>query len=99
MSKIIKSLVIASSIFVLGSSTVLAGSSLSKMEAKAQAVEACQTAAKKRYGDNAIKYIGKKAKWMDGMDGASVKMKIKSKRVTKYSCVLQANKIVKFYKA
>jgi hypothetical protein len=101
MNKFLKPLVIACVLNVLGSSVVFAQNDFTKNEMKSQAVEACQIAAKKRYGEDSIKYISNKTKWMDAMGGASVKMKIKpqSKRVTKYSCVLQKDSLVKFYKA
>ena len=101
MNKFIKPLVIACVLNVIGTSAVLAQTELTKSEVKAQAIEACQAEAKKRYGEDSIKYIGNKAKWMNGMGGASVKMKVKpqSKRITKYSCVLQKDQLVKFYKA
>ena len=101
MNKFIKPLIIACVLNVIGTSAVLAQTELTKSEVKAQAIEACQTEAKKRYGEDSIQYIGSKVKWMKAMGGASVKMKVKpeSKRVTKYSCVLQKDKLVKFYKA
>ena len=101
MTKFLKPLLVACIINVIGSSAVFAQTELSKNEVKAQAVEACQIQAKKRYGEDSIQYISKKVKWMKAMGGASVKMKIKpkSKRVTKYSCVLQKDTLVKFYKA
>ena len=100
MNKFIKPLVIACVLNVIGSSAVIAQTELTKNEAKTQVIEACQIEAKKRYGKNSIKYIGKKTKWMNGMSGASVKMRVKleSKRAIKYSCVLQTDKLVKFYK-
>ena len=101
MNKFIKPLFIAFVLNAIGSSAVLAQTELTKTEAKAQAIETCQIEAKKRYGEDSIQYIGNKTKWMDGMGGASVKMKIRSqsRRVTKYSCVLQKDSVVKFYKA
>lgn len=101
MNKFIKPLVIACVLNAISSSAVLAQVELTKDEAKAQAVEACQTEAQKRYGEGSVQYISSKVKWMKGMGGALVKMKVKpeSKRVTKYSCVLQKDKLVKFYKA
>jgi hypothetical protein len=101
MNKFMKPLVIACLLNVIGSSAVLAQTNLTKNEVKAQTIEACQTAAKKRYGEDSIKSIGKKVKWKNGMGGASVKMKLKpkSKRLTKYSCVLQPDQLVRFYKA
>ena len=100
MNKFIKPIVIACALNVIGSSAVLAQTELTKDEVKAQAVAACQTEAKKRYGEDSIQYISNKTKWMSGMGGAAVKMKVKpeSKRTTKYSCVLQQDKLVKFYK-
>lgn len=100
MTKYLKPLVIACVLNLIASSAVLAQTELTKSEVKLQAVEACQTEAKKRYGEDSIKYIGTKVKWMKGMGGGLVKMKVKpkSKRTTKYSCVLQKDKIVKFYK-
>ncbi|MFT5837680.1 MAG: hypothetical protein ACI9UT_000166 [Flavobacteriales bacterium] len=101
MTKFLKPLVIACVLNVIGSSAVMAQTELTRSEVKAQVIEACQIEAKKRYGEDSIKYIGKKTKWKNGMGGASVKMKVKpvSKRVTRYSCVLQTDKRVKFYKA
>jgi hypothetical protein len=102
MTKFLKPLLIACVLNVICTSAVLAQAELelTKDEAKAQAIEACQTEAKKRYGDDSIQYISNKVKWIKGMDGAAVKIKVKpqSKRVTKYSCVLQKDKLVKFYK-
>jgi len=100
MTKFIKPLVIACVLNVIGSSAVLAQTELTKGETKTQVIEACQTEAKKRYGEDSIQYISSKVKWMKAMGGASVKMKVKpeSKRVTKYSCVLQQDQVVKFYK-
>jgi hypothetical protein len=103
MNKYIKPLAIACVLNALGSSAVFAQTQLTKDEVKAQVIEACQVEAKKRYGEDSIKYIGTKVKWMKAMNGASVKMKVNakagSKRVTKYSCVLQKDRLVKFYKA
>lgn len=101
MNKFLKPLVIVCVLSLVGSSVALAETMLTKSDAKSQAVEICQTEAKKRYGDDSIKSIGKYAKWQDGMNGAAVKMKIKpqSKRLSKYSCVLQTNNLIKFYKA
>jgi len=101
MTKFLKPFLIACVINVIGSSAVLAQAELTKEEVKSQAIEACQTEAKKRYGEDSIQYIGSKVKWMKSMGGASVKIKVKpqSKRVAKYSCVLQKDTIVKFYKA
>ena len=100
MTKFIKPLVIACVLSVIGSSAVLAQTELTKGETKTQVIEACQTEAKKRYGDDSIQYISSKVKWMKAMGGAAVKMKVKpeSKRVTNYSCVLQQDQVVKFYK-
>jgi hypothetical protein len=100
MNKFIKPLVIACVFNVVASSSVLAQTELTKDEAKTQAIEACQTEAKKRYGEDSVQYIATKVKWMKGMGGAAVKMKVKpeSKRVTKFSCVLQKDSVVKFYK-
>jgi hypothetical protein len=101
MTKFLKPLVITCVLNVIGCSAVMAQTELTKSEVKAQVIEACQIEAKKRYGEDSIHYIGKKVKWKNGMGGALVKMKVKpeSKRVTKYSCVLQTDKRVKFYKA
>jgi hypothetical protein len=101
MNKFIKPLFIAFVLNAIGSSAVLAQTELTKTEAKAQAIETCQIEAKKRYGEDSIQYISNKTKWMNGMNGALVKMKLKTdfKRASKYSCVLQKNKLVKFYKA
>ena len=71
-----------------------------KTALKEQALELCQSAAEKRYGDNAIKSLGKKAKWSKGLNGAMVKMKIKpkSKKASKFQCVVSLDKSVKFYR-
>jgi hypothetical protein len=100
MTKFLKPLLIAIVINVIGSSSALAQNELTKDEVKNQVIEACQTEAKKRYGEDSIEYISNKTKWMKAMGGALVKMKVKpeSKRVTKYSCVLQQDSLVKFYK-
>ena len=101
MNKFMKPLLIACLLNVIASSAVLAQTNLTKSEVKAQTIEACQTEAKRRYGEDSIKFISTKVKWNSGMGGALVKMKLKpqSKRVTKYSCVLQQDQLVKFYKA
>ena len=100
MTKFLKPIVIACVLNVMASSVVLANTDLTKSEVKSQTIEACKTAAKKRYGEDSIQYISTKVKWMKGMGGALVKMKVKpkSKRMTKYSCVLQKDQVVKFYK-
>lgn len=100
MHKFLKPLVIACVLNLIASSAVLAKTELSREEVKAQAIEACQVEAKKRYGEDSIKYIANKVRWMNGMGGALVKMKIRpeSKRTTKYSCVMQQDNLVKFYK-
>jgi hypothetical protein len=101
MNKFLKPFVIACLLNTLGTSYVLAQAELSKDDAKAQVIEACQAEAKARYGDDSIHYISSKVKWMKAMGGASVKMKLKpeSKRVVKYSCVLQTDSLIKFYKS
>ncbi|WP_339719869.1 hypothetical protein [uncultured Paraglaciecola sp.] len=100
MTKIIKPLLLACAINVLGSSVVFADVELTRDETKSKVVEACQTEAKKRYGEDSIEYISHKVKWMKAMGGAAVKMKVKpeAKRITKYSCVLQQDQLVRFYK-
>lgn len=99
MSKFIKPFLIATAINLIGSSAAFA-ELLSKDETKSQVIEACQIEAKKRYGEDSVDYVSNKVKWMKAMDGAAVKIKVKpkGKRVTKYSCVLQQDQIVKFYK-
>lgn len=99
MTKFIKPLFIVTAINLLASSTAIA-QLLTKDETKAQVITACQIEAKKRYGEDSIEYISTKVKWMKAMEGAAVKIKVKpeAKRVTKYSCVLQQDQIVKFYK-
>jgi hypothetical protein len=101
MTKFLKPFVIACVLNVIGSSAVLAQNELTKDEVKSQVVEACQTEAKKRYGEESVEYISSKVKWMKAMGGARVKMKVKpeSKRTTKYSCVLQQDMAVVFYKS
>jgi len=101
MTKFLKPLFIVCVLNVVGSSTAIAQAELTRDEVQAQVIEACQTEAKKRYGEDSIEYISHKTKWMKAMGGALVKMKVKpeSKRVTKYSCVLQQDSVVRFYKA
>ena len=60
MNKFIKTLVIASALNVVGSTAVLAETTLTKAEVKSQAVEACKLEAIKRYGADSIKYISSK---------------------------------------
>lgn len=74
---------------------------LTKTQAKEQAIETCQNEAKSRYGESSIKSVGKKAKWVKDLKGASINLKIKpkSKRASKYSCVLGLDNSVTFYKA
>ncbi|GAC20423.1 hypothetical protein [Paraglaciecola arctica] len=100
MTKLLKPLLIACVLNVIGSSAALAQAELTKDEVKEQVIEACQTEAKKRYGEDSVQYISSKTKWMKAMGGALVKMKVKpeGKRVTKYKCVLQQDQLVKFYK-
>lgn len=100
MTKFIKPFVIACALNMLGTSVVLAETEITKDEAKKQVIEACEVAAKERYGEDSVQYISSKVKWMKAMGGAAVKMKVKpdAKRVTKYSCVLQQDMLVKFYK-
>lgn len=100
MTKFIKPFLMASSVYVLGSSLVFAEVELSKEDTKAKASEVCQSEAKARYGEESVEYVSSKVKWMKAMGGAAVKMKIKpqGKRITKYSCVLQQDQLVKFYK-
>jgi hypothetical protein len=100
MTKFIKPLLIACVLNVIGTSAVLAQTELTKDEAKIQVIDACEVEAKKRYGEDSVQYISSKVKWMKAMGGAAVKMKVKpdTKRVTKYSCVLQQDQLVRFYK-
>ena len=98
-----KILLPAAAVVVLGLTTIsnVSAQGLSKTEVKSQAVELCQDAAKKRYGENSVLSIGKKAKWDNSLKGASVRLKIKpeSKRATKYSCTVYVDKSVTFSKA
>lgn len=82
-------------------STQVQAQTLSKEEVMANAMDLCQQAAQKRYGDDSVKALGRKAKWSKGLNGASVKMKIKpkSKKARKYNCVVGTDSSTKFYKA
>ncbi|MGJ8681594.1 hypothetical protein [Paraglaciecola sp.] len=86
---------------LLSSSVAFANIELSKEQVKQQVVSSCELEAKTRYGQDSIKSIGKKSKWMKGLKGASVKMKVKpqAKRLTKYSCVLGLDNSITFYKS
>jgi hypothetical protein len=101
MNHINKSLVMLSIVGLFFSSAVMAKIELTKDQVKQQVVQACELEAKNRYGEKAIKNIGKKSKWMKGLKGASIKLKVKpeAKRLTKYSCVLAVDSSVTFYKA
>ena len=94
------SLVSATCLTFLTSNLALAQSEADKLAVQEQALELCQSAAESRYGDGSIKKVGKKAKWSKGLNGAMVKMKIKpkSKKASKFQCVVSVDKTVKFYR-
>lgn len=71
-----------------------------KASITSQAIEICQNEAQNRYGEDSIKKIGSTAKWSNGLKGSAVKMKIKarSNKPRKYSCVVGLDKSVTFYK-
>lgn len=99
MNKINKTLVV-----VFGASLLMsfvAQAELTKTQVKEQAIEICQNEAKSRYGESSVKFVGKKAKWVKDLKGASIKLKIKpqAKRTSNYSCVLGLDNSVTFYKA
>lgn len=98
----LRCLVIAGStlLMVLFNHAALAQSDSDKAAVQQQALEICQEAAQNRYGEDAVKSMGKKAKWKKGLNGAMVKMKIKpkSKKASKYQCVVALDKSVKFYR-
>ena len=79
----------------------LAQTDSEKQQVSAQAIEICQTTAEQRYGEKSVRKIADKAKWSKGLNGAEVKMKIKpkSKKSSKYSCVVSIDKSVKFYRS
>lgn len=80
---------------------VSAQSQADKASITSQAIEICQKEAQNRYGENSVKKIASKAKWSSGLKGSAVLMKIKpkSKRPSKYSCVVGIDKSVTFFKA
>lgn len=82
-------------------STSIQAQTLSREEVIASAMELCQQAAQKRYGDGSVKSVGRKAKWSKGLNGAAVMMKIKpnAKKARKYNCVVGTDSSTKFYKA
>lgn len=84
-----------------GLSHVHAQTDAEKLQLSEQAITLCQSAAEKRYGENAVKSVAKKAKWSKGLRGAAVKMKIKpkAKKANKYNCVVGVDQQIKFYKA
>lgn len=98
--QILRKAAIISSLSIAMAFPTLAQTDEQKASITAQAIDICQTAAQNRYGDNSVKKVGSKAKWSNSLKGSAVKMKIKpkSKRATKYSCVVSLDKSVKFYK-
>ena len=94
------SVISASVLTVMVSSTAWAQSEADKLAVQEQAMELCQSAAEQRYGEGAIKKVSKKAKWSKGLNGAMVKMKIKpqKKKASKFQCVVSIDKSVKFYR-
>ena len=76
-----------------------AAEELSKKQLLADAEEICEGAAKQKYGESSLKSIAK-ARWKSGLNGASVKVKVraKGKQTAKYSCVVKADKSVFFHR-
>lgn len=96
-----RALYIASIVFFSTSITAAqANTQNSKDIAMSEAAALCESAAKAKYGDNSIKSISDKVKWSKGLKGATVKMKIKqkSKKARKYSCVVNLDKTVGFHR-
>lgn len=89
--------------------TVVAKLALTKVEIKEQAAEMCRDKAIKRYGDDSIDAMDKKANyrrnisrvdWNNGLKGAMVKMvvKQKAKGLVKLSCLVKTDGTPTFYK-
>lgn len=101
MNRFRLSLQIASIALLLSvASAAQANSQDSKSVVLNEATALCESAANARYGDNSIKSISDKVKWSKGLKGATVKMKIKqkSKKARKYSCVVSLDKTVEFHR-
>ena len=106
---LVKTLVIAAVLNTAAGTVAMAQDNLSKAEVKEQAVDICHTEAQRRYGENAIVYSDEtarysrdtsRAKWNKSLRGAMVKMRIKgkSKRSTKYECLVKTDRTVTFFK-
>lgn len=89
--------------------SVAAKQGLTKAEIKAQAVDICRDKAIKRYGDDAIDVMSRKAKlirsvsridWNNSLQGALVRMvvKQKTKGSVKLSCLVKTDGTVTFFK-
>jgi hypothetical protein len=96
----LRHVIIVSAISAIFALPVSAESQEDKASVTSQAIEICQNEAQNRYGQDSIKKIATKAKWSNGLKGSAVKMKIKarSNKATKYSCVVGLDKTVTFYK-
>jgi hypothetical protein len=99
--KILRQVVIISAFSAAIAMPAFAQSQEDKATISSQAIEICESEAKSRYGEDSIKKIGSRAKWSNGLNGSAVKMKIKarSNKPSKYSCVVGLDKSVIFYKA
>lgn len=106
MIKLLASVLLLNLMF---SQTGVAKLKLTKSEIKAQATEVCREYAIKKYGEESIDEMGKKAKlsrntsrvnWNSSLQGALVKMvvKQKSKGLVKLSCLFDTKGKVTFIK-
>lgn len=107
---IAKTLAVVVTLNLLVTASVMAQEKTTKSELRAIAVEACLTAAKNKYGAESVADSDEFAKvyrdtsrirWNRGLKGMVVKMKIKpqSQRKAKYTCLVKADKSVRFFKA
>ena len=89
--------------------TAIAKLTLTKVEIKAQAAEMCREKAIKKYGDESIDTMDRKAKlsrnvsrvnWRNSLQGALVKMVVrkKAKGLVKLSCLVKTDGTTTFYK-
>lgn len=93
-------LIVSIALLLTATGAVQANTQSAKDVVLAEAIALCESAANNKYGDGSIKSISKKVKWSKGLKGATVKMKIKqkSKKARKYSCVVSLDKSVDFHK-
>lgn len=109
MKNLTKLLATACLLNLVNGQAAVAKLTLSKVEIKAQAVEMCRDKAIKRYGDESIDAMDKKASlkrdisrvnWSNSLHGAMVKMvvKKKAKGLVKLSCLVKIDGTTTFYK-